>query len=134
MVYTAQGSQWTESRCTVASVEPAGSDGVLVRMKQPCFFNLLNKPCGQGTSHVTQIENVGAAGLYPGEWYLEWPSKQLFYAPLRGETRDNIEVVLPVSDGLLHASTGLSRVEFVNVTFEHDTWAMPNGDDGSVAA
>ena len=57
MVYTALGSPWTESRCTVDRVEnvtrpSSSSDDVLhVYMKQPCFAAVQAKPCGQST-HV----------------------------------------------------------------------------------
>lgn len=46
MVYTAQGSPWTESRCTVANVSKNG-DNAEVYMKQPCFASVQMKPCGQ---------------------------------------------------------------------------------------
>ena len=46
MVYTAQGSPWTESRCTVANVSKQG-DKAEVFMKQPCFASVQMKPCGQ---------------------------------------------------------------------------------------
>lgn len=138
MLYTAQGSPWTESRCTVASVEPLQSrwnqTSVLVRMKQPCWFNLVHKPCGQGTSRVVKIENAGILSqVQAGEWYLDWGSKLLFYAPLPGERVEDLEAVLPISEGLLHASPGVAALTLINVTFMYDAWAQPNGGTDAVA-
>ena len=135
MVYTAQGSQWTESRCTVAAVEPraeAARGGVLVRMQQPCWFNLVHKPCGQGTSRVAQIENVGVEYLKQGEWYLDHPAKMLYYWPLPHERVSTLAAVLPVADGLIHAAPGAAHLSFENVTFEHDGWSLVNGPNGYV--
>lgn len=132
MVYTAQGSQWTESRCPVASVEATGKATTLVRMMQPCWTNLVHKPCGQGTSRVARIENVGnLTQLDAGEWYLDWKRRTVYYRPLSGETASTLEAVLPISQGLVHAG-GVAGLRFVNVTFEHDAWAQPNGPYGYV--
>ena len=145
MVYTAQGSQWSESRCGVAGVDAlsglgvtlngsrASNSSVLVRMKQPCWFNLVHKPCGQGTSRVARIENAGVlAQLRPGQWYCDWKVRRLYYAPLVGERAASLDVVMPVSNGLVRASPGLARLSIVNVTFEHDGWPQPNGGEGYV--
>ena len=133
MVYTAQGSQWSESRCTVAAVEPLAwprNASVLVRMKQPCWFNVRHKPCGQGTSRVASIENAGILKqLQRGEWYLDFLAKTVYYAPLAGERASDLEAVLPITNGLIHAAAGVSSLSFVNVTFEHDMWAQPNGGE-----
>lgn len=69
MVYTAQGSPWTESRCTVENVSLANPSGDLaVYMKQPCFASLQQKPCGQGTHTPTLVENTMPDDLGPGAW------------------------------------------------------------------
>eukprot|EP00456_Euglypha_rotunda_P016052 TRINITY_DN15239_c0_g1_i1.p1 TRINITY_DN15239_c0_g1~~TRINITY_DN15239_c0_g1_i1.p1 ORF type:complete len:136 (-),score=10.56 TRINITY_DN15239_c0_g1_i1:10-357(-) len=46
-VYTAEGSDWTESRCTVDSVKDLGDQTLNISMKQPCFTNLRNKQIGR---------------------------------------------------------------------------------------
>lgn len=105
-----------------------------MRMRQPCFFNLVHKPCQQGTFTVAKIENPGLLDqLGSGEWYLHWSERVLYYAPLPGEDARSLEAVLPISEGLLHAAAGgVANVSFVNVTFAHDAWAGPNGPDGYV--
>jgi hypothetical protein len=84
LVYTAQGSPWTESRCTVENVTAldaaddadANDDATTnyrVFVKQPCFQALQQKPCGQGTSTPAHIENALADDLQPGQWLLHRP-------------------------------------------------------------
>lgn len=75
MVYTAEGSPWTESRCTVLNVSHAGDESSYhVFMKQPCFQSLQQKPCGQGTSTPSAIENAHVDDLQPGQWFLHHSS------------------------------------------------------------
>jgi hypothetical protein len=86
---------------------------------------------------MASIEDGGlrAGGLQPGEWYLDTatapPKATLYYAPLPPDRRAALGAVLPLSEGLLH-SEGAEGLEFVNVTFEHDTWHGPSGPDGYV--
>jgi hypothetical protein len=46
-VYSGVASNWAETRCTLAtaSLLPGDKPSTLVKLKQPCFWNLVNAPC-----------------------------------------------------------------------------------------
>ena len=152
MVYTAQGSPWTESRCTVANVtrpaQAAGGDNnnnnndddddvLHVYMKQPCFSAVQAKPCGQSTHVPAYVENTGAAALRPGQWFLDKsaaPHWQAVYYPLAGEDMlggsADVDVVMPVLETLAHttgataapASGGSALAPATDLSFTNIVW------------
>ena len=132
-VYTRQGSPWTESRCTVASVNlNGGGDGnVEVIMANPCFTVLQRKPCGQETSTPAFIENTGASALSAGDWFFNEHDATIMYYPLEDEKELTISGVMPVLDYLVNA-LNLVDVSFSNLSFEHATYRRVNSDLGYV--
>ena len=61
LVYTANGSPWTESRCGVKSVAVLDDVGhTEVYMQNPCFTALQEKPCNQGTSVPAYVGETSA--------------------------------------------------------------------------
>eukprot|EP00939_MAST-03C_sp_MAST-3C-sp1_P000324 g324.t1 len=141
MVYTANGSPWTESRCTVDRVNRTDDDGHFeVYMKQPCFASVQQKPCGQSTHVPAHIENTGLADVSVGEWLMDDSSPsngpRIVYSPLPGERDeiDSLEVVIPVAENLLRSSpeSRVENVSFEDIIFQHATWLHPNSGEGYV--
>eukprot|EP00930_Biecheleria_cincta_P031427 TRINITY_DN21813_c0_g1_i1.p1 TRINITY_DN21813_c0_g1~~TRINITY_DN21813_c0_g1_i1.p1 ORF type:complete len:645 (-),score=70.77 TRINITY_DN21813_c0_g1_i1:55-1989(-) len=136
-VYTAQGSPWTESRCTAENISAV--DGLLhVYMKQPCFAIVQQKACGQSTHVPAHIESTELSDLQPGQWYLDrsaGTSPIVFYWPLPGEDLNQSDVVMPVLEQLLaapNASSAVRQLSFHGITFEHATWSRPSTGLGYV--
>ena len=56
----AKVSAWSESRCAVLNVIALSPTVLRVNMRQPCFPILRYRPCGQGWTTPSAIENVPA--------------------------------------------------------------------------
>merc|ERR1712048_1024786 len=72
-----------------------------------------------------------------GEWYGDFAGGTVFYRPMPGETPDGIRAILGgVPDGggsaTIVLQTGVERVKFTNLVFEHNTWLEPSGPGGFV--
>lgn len=136
MVYSANGSPWTESRCTVDRVINSTDGHAEVYMKQPCFAAVQSKPCGQSTHAPALIENTGPHDLQPGQWFLKRslsassPAIVVYY-PLNGENVEKEEVIMPVLERLVHADA-LQESSFLGLTWEFATWRRPNTGLGYV--
>jgi hypothetical protein len=77
----------------------------MVYVKQPCFQNLLNKPCGQtakGPPNV--VENVISPAsdwqLVPGSFYVDLDMMKVYYVPRAGEDMSTADVVMPLAEEL----------------------------------
>jgi parallel beta-helix repeat protein len=81
-------------------------------------------------------------GLGPGEFYLDRPSKTLYYVPKPGEDPRRSWVVVPKLDHVLSFDGGAEAgkftewVEFRGITVSDTTWEPPAGDaaDGQAAS
>ena len=125
MVFTSEGSQWTESRCTVNTTSSSGH----VYMKQPCFANQKEKACGQGSTTPAYLENAGNVDA-PGEWYHDVARARVLYWPRAGD--DLSTATMPVVEALIVGAAGASDISFEGVTFEHSTWRQPGEGLGYV--
>jgi hypothetical protein len=70
-------------------------------MKQPCMWNLVNRPWGPIDFAPTWIENVKAHLTRPGQWHYDKPAKQLLYYPLPGQDMAAATAVLAVEEVLV---------------------------------
>eukprot|EP01006_Ploeotia_vitrea_P024997 TRINITY_DN57797_c0_g1_i2.p1 TRINITY_DN57797_c0_g1~~TRINITY_DN57797_c0_g1_i2.p1 ORF type:complete len:658 (-),score=32.82 TRINITY_DN57797_c0_g1_i2:131-2104(-) len=125
-VYTQQGANWVEPRCTVQSIEvqnnhdddehsntshhlpQRGGAAVTtynIKMKQPCFYMLTHKPYNQGAHYPYYIENSGVSYLTcPGCWYFDVQGKAIYYrATNETEDPNMVNFVMPTLDILLMA-------------------------------
>eukprot|EP00940_MAST-03C_sp_MAST-3C-sp2_P000564 g564.t1 len=137
LVYTANGSPWTESRCTVDSVNRTYEGNFNVFMKQPCFATVQQKPCGQSTHVPRHIENTGVDDVGAGEWLLDFShvsGPRIVYFPLPSETNiEELTFVLPQVETLLEFEADAhASVTFEGIIFEHATWLRPNTGLGYV--
>ena len=132
MVYSANGSPWTESRCVVSNVTKAKTGSLyFVYMKQPCFATVQAKPCGQSTHVPAHIENTGV-DLGPGQWFFDSSTSPatIVYNPLPGERI--VDAVMPVLERLVDAQRGFRDATFKGITWEYATWSRPNSNLGYV--
>ena len=122
-----------------------------VEMMQPCWHNLLHKPCSQGAkgppdlarrlplllpglrsrhSPRGYVENVGASLRCSGDWALQ-SNGTLVYALREGESAETLKAVMPVLDALLIVS-GAKDVQFEGFAFEDSTFLGASGPNGYV--
>lgn len=141
LVFT-QAFTWSEPRCGVASVTPAGN-GSLLTMDQPCFRRLVavfgaNGFPGVGLNPAT-IENDLTFLDKPGTFYLDRSAAGhhvLYYLPRDGEDLSTSTVVAPVLERIVDGQgtdgSPLHDVAFRGLTFAEATWLQPNSDEGFV--
>lgn len=104
LVWPQTTSPWTEPRCTLERV-----DGTQLVMKQPCFNNLRNKPCGQtarGPPSLVEAVTSPASDWtrVPGSFYTDAAAMKIFYVPRPGETPSSISAVFPVLETLIQGA------------------------------
>lgn len=129
-VFPQSTSPWTEPRCAVIS-----SNSTDVLMAQPCWSNLIHKPCGQNVKGPPQyVEGVGPSNIIsPGEWALSDDAQTLYYSPLPMEDPTTIVAVVPVLETLLEIDQSGDGTTFNGgFVFEHATWLRPGLGDGYV--
>jgi hypothetical protein len=75
-------SPWTEPRCAVVNVSSTPTGSVQINLQQPCWYNLMNKPCGQTARGPPAIvENVGLPGItQPNQFWLDPANRLLYYS------------------------------------------------------
>ena len=144
-VFTGEGpSPWTESRCTVKNTSLVDNDMLFVAMEQPCFTILRNKPCSQGVSLPTSIENVPpsfATDMRTITSETLAPTPSLFWYLFIEDNGDKtiminkksepLKVVMPTLEVLL-SSTSSSNVTLSDISFMHATWLRPSSGLGFV--
>lgn len=114
---------WVEERMPVRSYDP-------VTRSVSCSRSSL-----MGLSKGTQyyVENAFEAMTEPGDWYLDRPSKTLFYIPNEGETLGSCEVVVPVvlqflrvtGDLEMNGAATVTGLRFERLRFEYSDWVQP---------
>ncbi len=138
-VYPSGPSNWTESRCRVASVS-----GVTVTMSQPCWDNTTLRPTpgtvlnqsgfGQPLKVAPVATNAHQLLTRPGQWYLNTARHLLYYRPRPGQSMATAHVVAPVLQTLVQGrgSPGapIHDITFSGVTFSYATWLEPSSDNG----
>jgi hypothetical protein len=139
MVYPSGPSNWTETRCRVASIV-----GSTVTMAQPCWDNstlrttpgtsLYTSGFGQPLTVPPIVTNAYPLLTKPGQWYLDDRSNRLYYIPKAGQDMKTATVIAPrlqtLVEGMGTATTPVHDVEFKGVTFSYATWLEPSGPDG----
>ncbi len=129
MVYPQTTSPWTEPRCAVDE-----ANETTIMMKQPCWYNLVHKACGQNVkgppSYVEGIPLM--SNPTPGTWSLSQDAKTIFYQLLPSEKAASLNAVVPVLEVLLRVGKGADGSSFSGFTFEHATWRRPGLSDGFV--
>lgn len=138
-VYPAGPSNWTETRCRVASI-----DGTDITMVQPCFDNSSRRDTpgtvlnvsgfGQQLPPPTTVANARELLTEPGQWYHDRASGTLLYRPLPGQSPDEVEVVAPRLDTLIEGTgtteEAVADITFRGLTFSYAGWNEPSGPDG----
>ena len=116
----------------VAPAFPGGVSATRIALKQPCMWNLVNRPFQPyGGAAPTVVENVREHLDSPGQWYHDRAASAILYIPLPGQDMASATVTLPVEEALLSLQ-GASRHSVANLTLEHATWLRPSQDDGLV--
>ncbi len=114
MVYPSGPSNWTESRCPVASIS-----GTAITMAQPCWDNttlratpgtaLDTSGFGQTLTVPPTVTNAYPLLTQPGQWYLNDTTHQLFYMPRPGQDMATATVVAPRLQTLVTGSARRPR-------------------------
>jgi hypothetical protein len=133
---------WTEPRCPIAAIH----DTTIV-MAQPCWDNSTERvmlPSGVRTANLVGPKSVGKEPSYvenafellgkPGQWYLDRPSKTIYYVPRDDEDMRSADVEVPVLETLVKI-TGTSAapahdITFYGIAFAYATWLGPNSPEG----
>jgi hypothetical protein len=136
-VYPSGPSNWTESRCRVASIA-----GATITMDQPCWDNTTKRDtpgtpldvAGFGQTLGGLLSRTIATNAYelltkPGQWYLDTARHELFYIPRPGQDVQKSTVVAPFLQTLVQG-TGVHDVTFHGITFSYATWLHPSTTDG----
>jgi hypothetical protein len=86
------------------------------------------------------VENALELLDAPGEWYLDRKAGRLYYWPLPGEKRTEIEAIAPVLSQLVRlagkpeAKQYVEHVVLRGLGFEHAEWWLPRDQPGDVQA
>ena len=146
------GVPWTESRCTIASVQRNAS---CVHGSGACTAILLKEPCWNSTIAASKpgypallpsrIENVLPSDSRPlspalaaGRWYMDRTEGSLYFWPTSNATRNGSEAfwVVGRNASLIHGAPGLRGHSFTNIAFElGGSWlghGSPNSAQGFV--
>lgn len=139
MVYPSGPSNWTETRCRVASIS-----GTAVTMDQPCWDNstlrttpgtaLDTSGFGQPLNVAPIVTNAYQLLTKPGQWYLNDRTHRLYYIPRPGEDMKQATVVAPRLQTLVQGagttSAPIHDIEFRGITFSYATWLEPSTPNG----
>jgi hypothetical protein len=126
------GAEWSESRVDISSISVSGGQTVIT-MKQPAFMNATSLSW-DAASFPTSVENAYALLDQPGEWYLDQTAGTMYYMPRSGESLSTAVVIAPVLEtvvsGIGSATSPLTHIQFIGLTFAHGTWLRTNGSSG----
>ena len=139
MVYPSGPSNWTESRCRVASIS-----GTAITMAQPCWDNttlratpdtaLDTSGFGQTLTVPPTVTNAYPLLTQPGQWYLNDTTHQLFYIPRPGQDMATATVVAPRLQTLVTGAgtpgAPIHDIAFRGITFSYGGWLGPSGPNG----
>jgi hypothetical protein len=139
LVYPSGPSNWTESRCRIASVA-----GTAITMAQPCWDNT-TKRTTPGTALAISGFNQPLGAKYiatnayelltkPGQWYLDTSAHRLDYIPLPGQDMRTATVIAPRLQTLVDAAgtadSPIHDIALRGITFSYATWLAPSGANG----
>lgn len=122
---------WTEPRCTVASVV-----GRNVTLAAPCGLLLYALLADGKMPPPVRIEAVppsAAAPLLPGQFFHDVDAGSLYYRLLPGQTTAELRDAWVASEEVIMSyRAGASRHRWEGVNFQYSTWTQPNSEDGYV--
>jgi hypothetical protein len=139
LVYPSGPSNWTESRCRIASIE-----GTAVTMSQPCWQNTtlrttpgtalaisgFNQPLGKAYLATNAYELM----TKPGQWYLDQGTHRMYYIPLPGQDMAHATAIAPQLQTLVSgtgtAAAPIHDIAFRGITFSYATWLGPSSSNG----
>lgn len=113
---------WVTSRLPVAGIE-----GDVVRFGKKSVFRMKDD-YGDGMAPY-RVENVAEAMDAPGEWYLDRPSRTVYYLPRAGDRREGFVAVAPRLATLVRFQ-GAKDARFENVAFRDAEWSLPADASG----
>jgi beta-D-xylosidase 4 len=126
--------KFTEARCAVSLLRnDTNGTTSQIEMKQPCFYNLVNKPHQALRGAPGTIENVREhfGSQLPGVFYWDRGENAIYYLPRAEEDMGTAEAVVGAEETLL-TITAASNHDWEGVTFEYATWLRPGMDEGFV--
>ena len=91
-----------------------------------CFESPVSASIKEGDRYY--FENVCEAFDSPGEWYAG--NTRIYYIPLEGETADNLDISIAVTDRLISISR-CNDIEFEGIEFRNTDSAFPQIEEGS---
>ena len=119
---------WSHTRCKVQAIGREGSQAVIT-MQQPAFRLARNKE-GVQVDMPACVENALELLDEPGEWYLDRPTRTVYYLPRPGEDMAKAEVIAPALDRLVELRGTLDRpvenIHFVGLIFAEAGWLEPS--------
>jgi hypothetical protein len=86
------------------------------------------------------VENALELLDAPGEWYLDRKTGRLYYWPLPGEKRSEVEAIAPHLSHLLRvegkpeAKQYVEHLSFRGLSFQHAEWWLPRNQPGDIQA
>ncbi|MAS37815.1 MAG: hypothetical protein CL610_27720 [Anaerolineaceae bacterium] len=117
---------WSEERLPIESIDSTTNTVVSSRKM---LFN--PRQDFGGTLSPYRAENVFEALTEPGEWYLDRTSRQVYYIPMPGETRENTTITAArLLQFIRFEGTPQRPVAFISLkglTFRHSDWLQPSG-------
>ena len=119
--------------CIAPAYPPSNATAATrITMRQPCFWNLVNRPFQPigGRAPIT-VQNVREHLSEPGSWYLDRARAAIYYIPLPGQDMGAVDAVIAVEETLL-ALDGAARQAFAGTAFAFATWLRPSQDAGFV--
>lgn len=122
---------WSHSRCKLASIRPDPDDQAVaaIRMQQPTFEMARTKE-GVRVEMPSYVENALELLDEESEWYLDRPTKTIYYKPRADEDLSQARVVAPALDTLVDVRGTLDRpvqnLVFRGLTFTEATWLQPS--------
>ncbi len=138
-VYPSGPSNWTESRCRVATIS-----GQTITMAQPCWDNTTKRDT-PGTT--LQKSNFGSPlKVYPiatnskqlltrpGQWYLDQTAHTISYIPLNDQDMNKVTAVTPNLQTLVEGNgtpeSPIENIVFRRIEFSYAGWLEPSGSNG----
>ena len=138
-VYPSGPSNWTESRCRVASIV-----GTIVTMQQPCWENTANRSIPGSAVTIGKFDgplkvapvvtNARELLTRPGQWYLDRRRHEISYIPMSGQDMAHTSAVAPrlqvLVDGVGTPRHPVHDLAFQGITFSHAGWIAPSAPTG----
>merc|ERR1712232_619450 len=110
----------------IAPVYPDVHGSTRINMKQPCFWNLVNRMWQPvGPSYVPRyVDNVREHLTSPGQFYFDKSTSEIIYYPRPGQDMNKVKAILAVEETLVRHD-GTINHRWDNVIFEYATWLGP---------